>query len=300
MIIQSELFEPFMKNETSKRFRDSRFNADDLVKSHRARDSESLGIGMCFYCDQRCEDQLKEMGYSDANAYFSQIVSTMDPLMKDLHGSIEMELMFVLLPHKVIEMTWVLDGSAKTSVEELTDINRKFWMDAGLYDYALNYNCDVDFYIVAEADPAWKYMGDVDGIADMFAMCLHSFSTVKLLGSGQGVFEQARLITHETGHLFGVYHDGPLAQDYITDEGAFEPGKPLEDCKDELDTLHQYCVSEEESGCSEEHSGCIMNSVPGGNVFSECSKAYFNMWYCLSQFYPTLYSTACIGDSPEN
>jgi len=294
-----DLFKP-LKNETAKRFRQSRiyYQDDKPGDLWRTGDSDNLGIGMCFYCDQRCEDQLGEMGFSDANSYFAQIVTEMNPLMANLHEGIVMELVAVLMPHKVMEMSWMLDTSATTAVEELTDINRKFWQDSGLYNYAVNYNCDVDFYVVSDQDPAWVFMGEVDGIADMFQMCLHSFSTVKLLG--ESVFDQARLIAHETGHLFGIYHDGPMANDYIRDEAAFEPGQPLEDCADELADLKQYCVAEDDCGCTEEEqlgSGCVMNAVPGGNAFSECSKAYFNMWYCLSQFYPTLYSTACIGDN---
>ena len=40
-------------------------------------------------------------------------------LMANLHEGIVMELVAVLMPHKVMEMSWMLDTSATTSVEEV-------------------------------------------------------------------------------------------------------------------------------------------------------------------------------------
>ena len=41
--------------------------------------------------------------------------------------------------------------------------------------------CDLDYLAGAPTDPAWNYMGSIEGIANMFQMCLGSFSTVEMV-----------------------------------------------------------------------------------------------------------------------
>lgn len=251
-------------------------------------------IVTCVYCDNRCVASALASGYAQAKDYFDITIGEMNRIVQDpdegLDGEMSFELKFLMLPYTITEMSWFFDYSVSTSEELLTAINNKFWADTGLYNTATGNGCDVDFLVGAQLDPAWQYMGSVQGIANMFQLCLKAYSTVSM---NSNPMLTAKLMTHEFGHMIGMYHDGSLNAAFTSMASYFDAGNMLADCAGEFAALQGSCTSGD-SGCA---SGrCIMSPTVDGTEFSDCSLAYYDMFKCLVGVMPTFYSDLCTKD----
>lgn len=235
---------------------------------------------MCVFCDDMCLDQIAGAGYS-TDGYFDAIVADMNTMLSGVDAGSAFSLAFKLIPGSPIYLQWFADRGL-TGEELLTAVNDAFWEGTGLYDLANGYGCDVDFMVSSSSDPSWDAMGSVAGIANMMQLCQMSFSVVKMYSNPHTT---ASLMMHEFGHMIGMYHDGNLDTGYTSLESYFAPGQMLGGCSDEYTALTEQCVA----GASG-----IMSAVIGGNEFSSCSEAYFNMFLCLAEVMPNYYSTACV------
>jgi len=245
----------------------------------------------CVYCDNRCVARAQASGYSSAQGYFDQAIAEMNRIVQGLDENMSLELSFVLLPYSITEMSWFFDYSATSSEQLLTAINNKFWGDSGLYNMAGGNGCDVDFLVAAPEDPAWNYMGSIEGIANMFQLCLSSYSTVMM---NSNPISLAKLMTHEFGHMLGIYHDGAINAAFSGMASYFAPGQMLGGCQQEFTDLSAACTAGS-SGCP---SGkCIMAATVDGTDWSDCSRAYYSMYNCLTGVMPTYYNDACVNEA---
>jgi len=263
------------------------------LKKLATRDEEPEEIVTCVYCDKRCVDKAKASGFDGAKSYFSKTIEEMNSIVEKLDPSIQFKLKFVLQPGKDTEMQWFFNYNAKTSEELLKGVNDKFWIDTGLYSMANNNGCDLDYFEVSNADQGWKYMGSVAGIANMFQMCLNSYSTVLMSANHKSL---AKLMVHEWGHMVGIYHDG-LVNKAFTKKGApeaFDEGGAYSHCKSQYGILINKCTASS-VGCL--GSDCIMASTVDGTSWSDCSKAYYKMYLCLTEIddLKAYYDKTCIG-----
>jgi len=248
-------------------------------------------VNTCVYCDDRCVARVKATEYASTQNFFGAVIAEMSQIVQGgLDENMSFDLTLVLLPAKVTEMSWFFDYSAKSSEQLLTAINNKFWKDSGLYKMASDRaGCDLDFMISAPEDPAWKYMGSIEGIANMFQLCLGSYSTVLMNTNPASL---AKLMTHEFGHMLGIYHDGGVNAAFTGMASYFEPGQLFADCKPEFDVLSATCTYSS-VGCP---SGkCIMAATVDGTEWSDCSKAYYSMYNCLVGVMPTYYNDSCVN-----
>jgi len=262
----------------------------ELAKAERA-EAPARRVVTCVYCDNRCVAKAASSGYASAKDYFDVTIAEMNRIVQSgLDENMSFELTFVLLPYTITEMSWFFDYSATTSEELLTAINNKFWKDSGLFDMAAGNGCDVDFLAGAPEDPAWNYMGSIEGIANMFQLCLSSYSTVMM---NPNPVSLAKLMTHEFGHMLGIYHDGALNVAFTGMAEYFAPGQMMGECETEFEVLTGAC-NVGSVGCP---SGkCIMAATVDGTEWSDCSKAYYSMYNCLVDVMPTYYSDTCTQD----
>jgi len=244
----------------------------------------------CVYCDNQCVARAAASGYASAKAYFDVTIGEMNRIVQGgLDENMSLELTFVLLPNSNTYMSWFFDYSATNSEELLTGINNNFWRESGLYNMSSSYGCDVDFLAAAPEDPGWNYMGSIEGIANMFQLCLGSYSTVQMSANPISL---AKLMTHEFGHMLGIYHDGAVSPSFTGQVAYFEPGQMLEACKPEYEDLSAACTTGS-VGCP---SGkCIMAATVDGTDWSACSKSYYSMYNCLTGAMPTFYDASCVN-----
>jgi len=257
----------------------------ELVAKKQQRSASR--VVTCVYCDKRCMQKANQYGFSTPQSYYAEVIAEMNKIVQDgLDPGMTLELSFVLLPYAITEMSWFFDYSAKTSQELLTKINRKFWADSGLYDMAAANGCDLDFLTVAPEDPAWGYMGSIEGIANMFQLCSASYSTVLMKRDPKAM---AKLMTHEFGHMIGIYHDGKMDNAFSSQATQFAAGGGLAQCAGEFSTLAGACTSTS-AGCT---GSCIMAATVDGTEWSECSKAYYGMFQCMTIVMPNYYNDKC-------
>merc|ERR1712012_21618 len=203
------------------------YQGKQLRREPSTRGSDHIGqqhVVTCVYCDTRCVKRATDSGYANAQAYFDVAIEQMNTIGAGLNDQMTFELSFVLLPYAVTEMSWFFDYSAKNSQELLTAINNKFWKDSGLYAMAAGNGCDLDYLVADSSDSAWSYMGSIAGIANMFQLCLGSYSTVMM---DANPVEMAKLMAHEYGHMIGIYHDGEIDAAFSGMSGYFDEGQML-------------------------------------------------------------------------
>merc|ERR1711988_1558162 len=135
--------------------------------------------------------------------------------------------------------------------------------------------CDLDYLVADSSDSAWAYMGSIAGIANMFQLCLGSYSTVMM---DANPVEMAKLMAHEYGHMIGIYHDGEIDAAFSGMSGYFDEGQMLADCATEYAELAASCKSTD-VGCEGE---CLMSATVDGTEWSTCSKKYYAMYNCLA------------------
>jgi len=283
-------------NEQTDRFMETmqeaakKFNAKRELERAARAEAGNHHVVTCVYCDNRCVAKAKASGYDDSKEYFDMVIGEMNRIIKGLDEGMDFELTFVMLPYTITEMSWFFDYSATTSEQLLTAINNKFWKDSGLYSMAQTQGCDIDFLVADGSDPAWNYMGSIAGIANMFQLCQAAYSTVLM---NPNPISLAKLMTHEYGHMIGLYHDGALNVAFTSMKSPtdyFAPGQMMAGCAAEYDDADAACNAGS-VGCP---SGkCIMAATVDGTDWSDCSKAYYSMFNCLVDTMPMYYNDAC-------
>jgi len=291
-----------------------------LLRTKHDHTERGLGeLNVCVWCDKRCRDQITAAGFSKSE-YFSQVMGHLNTMVGDLDPEIQLTMAYLvnfradatgtyfaaypdLDPADepegyTFEMSWYT-GSNLHDVDQLTHINDAFWDGQQLYS-AMTPPCDIDYWIGSSSDSVWRTLGGIEGIANMDSMCLSSYMTVK---QSSDPVSMAQIMAHELGHTVGIYHDDEGVNNwFIQNARYFDEGQMLSACSEEYSAITDSCHGGSDCGCDDEAGYmfmgefkhmCLMNSVVFGSTYSDCSRAYYDMFLCLSDIMPYYYSQAC-------
>lgn len=269
------------------------------ISAQETRSVKAFHINMCFYCDNNCIMAMGARSVADVERYYDGIASIVQSQLNTLDSSkwsFTTKALFKLRPGVSIPYLYFKRRSdTSTGFVLLSNVNENFWNFNNLFAFSVSKGCDADFLTIAPGDDIWKsnYVSDVDGIANMMAVCTpHSFSTVKLNPSVEGM---AVLVGHELGHLLGMFHDGE-SEDYSEAQCQYYENNIDASLGPACRKVAEVCTAGDH-GCPDGQGNCIMSAAVGRETkFSACSKAYFDIYEQTAAVIrdPNSYDLTCI------
>jgi len=262
---------------------------------------KNINIHLCYICDSRCQSDIRQAYWSSTQAYFDALSASLQDKFNSMTGyNFEMSTQFLYRVNNRLYGQWYLTdeqvegNSDDTDTQMLATVNRAFWERQNLWGYLLQWlHCDVGIWTISASDNLWDddYVDSVDGIANMFQICgSESYLTIKL---DVNMDHMSSMVGHELGHVCGMYHDG-LVDEAFTQHEAFFHSPGLEDLGVMYDDLVAQCMTGNPN-CPGGRHNCIMNGVVNTqSVYSNCSRAYFNMFFGLARVLPHSYEDACL------
>jgi len=276
------------------------FGEREVSEETAKKQVKSFNINMCFYCDDNCITKLASANI-EHGAYYDDIASRVQDMLNTLDPSkysFTTAALYKLTPGVSIPYLYFKSrADHSTGSVLLANVNENFWNYNNLYAYSVTMGCNADILTVSPDDSLWasNYVGGIDGIANMMAVCTkYSYSTVKI---NTNPTRMAALVGHELGHLLGMFHDG-AAEDYPEAtcdyfEG-FNPtlGAP---CR----AVAEQCTAASH-GCADGPNNCLMSASVGTETkYSACSAAYFEIYQRTAEIMQdeNSYSMLCIQQS---
>jgi len=257
---------------------------------------KTFNVNMCFYCDNNC---IAMIGAANVGSYYDEIASRVGDMLNTLDPSkyaFTTAALYKLTPGiKIPYLYFKRKSDNSRGAVLLSNVNENFWNFRGLYQYSVDHGCNADFLTIAPSDNIWasNYVGGIDGIANMMAVCTaHSYSTVKINADRA---RMAALVGHELGHLLGMFHDGP-AEDYPEATCAYFETRADPSLGAPCRAVNTACGADH--GCADGANNCVMSASVGTETkFSACSAAYFDIYAQVAAIVqsPDSYSMLCIA-----
>jgi len=229
-------------------------------------------IDICYFCDSNCEAALNGDGsdHTAMNAYFASITEELSANLASLDPILSANYYYTAYPGFGIELAWF--GS------DMEQVNNAFWSTDNLFASAHEFGCDTAFAVVAQSDALMSASGTT-GVANLYSIC--GDNSFGIVAAGDSI---APLLSHEVGHLLGMYHT-----DAAVDLDNFASVRDL--YPTEYNALLANCPDE---SCG---NTCIMNPVVSNiaDTYGECGRAYYELMKAISNDYPNVYpASTCI------
>ena len=259
-------------------------------------------LNVCFFCDQKCIDEIRSYGYSSShiNDFYRDSIRKVSQAFQQNGIQLEVSVPHVVKFHTMYDDLLFKGTSPNIGRYNLIKLLRYFFKKRIPVASWLKVGCDVILWTPASDDRVFRNT-TLQGFSHRFQMCMKEpYGMVRLNPN------PALTFLREILNLMGVYGDDeePKSTYHYS---LFEPlnASVLKHCDGKRGSSctnnNTDCVLKNKSLCSD----CVMKNtnknlltVNANNKnsmrMSNCTKAYLEFWLQVANRYPTIYSHSCL------